>query len=408
MKVDILITHPGKHHALHLVAGCIQSGFTVRYITPFYKCGLGALVSQLPGKIGSKAKGYFHPSIPLSSVISPLEWQIRKLVSLKDKNLSYERAFDFFVAREIESGKYEAKVLVTLQDYMPETVRTAKKRGWKLWSDQILNQSDEMAIRIAQHEQSLGLLSTWQHSEKNNDEMIAAAEVITVPSSYTLDGIKNRVAVGTQIRTIPYGASAAQFSGDRLLDGDQIVILARAHSIRKGGHLLMQALRECAKDLLTIVAPKKIHIVILGNLEPALLTMLVNSSLPSGILITYGNVPHTEVSLLYRQASLFVMPSLSESMSLACIEALHAGLPLIITKYCGIDGFEPGRMGYEITDTAEALATALVQAFKNRHLWPQWSANSKCLASNLTWLEYEKEISRLVKYFNLQHSRDIV
>jgi glycosyltransferase involved in cell wall biosynthesis len=358
---------------------------------------LGAVVALIPGKIGSKAKGYFHPSIPLSCVVSPLTWQLRKLGSLFNNNLSYESAFDFFVAHAIENGRYQAAVLVTLQDYMPATVRAAKKRGWKIWSDQISNQSDEMAMRIAQHEQSLGLVNSWKHNEKINDEMIANSDVITVPSNYTLDGIKSRVSTITKVHTIPYGASEKQFAGTKLIDDSQIVILARAHSVRKGGHLLLQALQHCSTELLAVCAPKRIKVVILGNLEPDLFVLLNELILPEGLTVTHGNVPHTEVSHLYRKASLFVMPSLSEGMSLACMEAMHAGLPLIITRYCGIDGFEHGCMGYEIADSSESLSSALIDAFTNRELWSQWGINSQRLGITLTWTEYERNIRSLTK-----------
>lgn len=394
-KTEILIAHPGKHHALHLVAGCIKSGVTVRYVTPFYRRGLGRLVAALPGKIGNKASGYFHPDIPLNNVVSPMRWQIRKLISLFNNDLSYERAFDDFVAHKIESGKYQARVLITLQDYMPNTVRVAKRHGMIIWSDQILNQSDEMRTRILRHEQALSLDSIWQHSEHNNDAIIAASNVITVPSSYCLDGIKERIAPHTRVVTIPYGASAEQFSVNRTEDTRQIVILARAQSIRKGGHLLLAALQQCGSALLTASAPKKIKVVILGNLEPVLRSILDDLALPDGLSVEHGNVSHSMVAQLYQQASLFVMPSLSEGMSLACMEAMHACLPLVITRYCGIDGFIDGQMGYEITDTTESLASALVAAFNNKHLWQQWGENSKQLAMKLTWDAYEHEVVQL-------------
>lgn len=394
-KVDILIAHPGKHHALHLVVGCIKSGALVCYFTPFYRCGLGRLVAALPGKIGSKARGYYHPDIPLKSVISPLNWQIKKLVTLFKNNILFYCDFDTFVAQAIATGKYQANVLITLQDYMPETVRAARERGWHIWSDQILNQSEMMASRIARHERSLGLVKTWQHSEKCNDEVIAAASVVTVPSRYTLDGIAERVVKTTSVVTIPYGASAKQFADARLVDQNQIVILARAQSIRKGGHLLLYALQQCSTELLTTCAPKKIKVVILGNLEPELRPILDDLVFPDSLTVEDGNVAHAEVAQLYRQASLFVMPSLSESMSLACIEALHASLPLIITKYCGVDGFVSGEMGYEVDDTVESLATALVSAFNNQHLWRVWGNNSLKLAKQLTWDAYEQSIKKL-------------
>jgi glycosyltransferase involved in cell wall biosynthesis len=278
---------------------------------------------------------------------------------------------------------------------MPESVRAAKRRGWLIWSDQILNQSVEMTVRIAQHEEALGLADKWQHSEQMNDEIIAAADVITVPSVYTLDGIRDRIRPNTRIQSIPYGASTAQFAGCRLTNHEHITILVRAHSIRKGGHLFLSALQQCGSELLRACIPKRIEVIVLGNLESTLNSLLEKITLPEGISVKHGNVPHSEVALMYRQASLFIMPSLSESMSLACIEALHAGLPLIITKYCGIDTFISGEMGYEIEDTVESLKCALISAFKNQELWDQWGNNSRKVAQELTWEAYTANISRL-------------
>ncbi len=397
MKTDILIAHPGKHHALHLVAGCIKSGASVRYITPFYHCGLGRLVSALPGEIGDKAVGYYHPAIPLQSVISPIFWQIKKLFSIYKKDLSYEQEFDNYVAHAIETGKLQAKVVVTLQDYMPNTVKAASKRRYVIWSDQISNQSARMMERVSRHEQVFGMPSITQHSDHRNDAILASSQVITVPSSYCLAGIKSRIPLGVQVETVPYGADAAQFSIKPYADPQRLIILARAQSVRKGGHLLLNALAQCSTALLALCAPKKIEVVIMGELEPALQNRLSDVALPKGLTVVHGNIAHSKIAQLYQKASLFVMPSLSEGHSLACIEAMHAGLPLIITPYCGVDDFKHAHMGYEISDTAESLAAALVEAFKNRQLWPQWGVNAKLLASHLTWLEYERRISKLAR-----------
>ena len=364
------------------------------YITPFYRRGLGALVARLPGKIGNKAKGYFNSDIPLSCVCSPIIWQTRKLFAIFRNDATFDHDFDIFVAQTINAGKYQANVLVTLQDYMPKTVAAAKNRGWKIWSDQISNQSAEMRIRIAHHEKSLKITSPWQHDESSNDEILAVSDIITVPSSYTLDGISHRAPRNAEIFTIPFGASAQQFSGERLTDREVITILARAHSVRKGGHLLLKALQQCGTDLLAASGTKKIRVRILGKYEFVLAEFLSKLDLPKGLTIEHGNVAHAEVAGLYRQASLFVMPSLSESMSLACIEALHAGLPLIITEYCGIDGFRHGEMGYETEDTVESIASNLLKAFQNQDSWPQWSAAARKLAHELTWERYTSSISK--------------
>jgi glycosyltransferase involved in cell wall biosynthesis len=395
LKTDILIAHPGKHHALHLVAGCIQSGASVVYITPFYKKGFGRIVSLFPGNIGSKADGYFHPAISSKAVLAPIDWQIRKLLSIRRGDTTYEKAFDSFVADMIANGKVSAKLVITLQDYMPKTVRSAKNRGAKIWSDQILNQSAETSSRIMLHEKKYGLSQSWRHCEVNNGDVIALSDLITVPSDYCFTGIKDRLGPSTNVAVVPYGASIEQFSVKRIESNDEIVVLARAHSVRKGGHLLIRALGSKGRTLLKLSGSKRIKVIILGQLEEALTSMLKATSLPAGIVVEHGNVPHALVAEVYKRASLFVMPSLSESMSLACIEAMHAGLPLVITPYCGIDGFDHGRMGYLASDSIDSLESALVEAFANRMLWPQWGEESRRLASRLTWPKYQNTICKL-------------
>jgi glycosyltransferase involved in cell wall biosynthesis len=397
LKTDILIAHPGKHHVLNLVAGCIKTGASVQYITPFYRCGLGALIALLPGSIGNRAKGYFHVDIPLQAIVSPLKWQLIKLWALYKNSPQFESAFDHFVANEINQGKLVAKIVVTLQDYMPETVRAAKNQGAIIWSDQISNQSEATSLRIVSHEQQYGLSNSWQHSEKENDEILANSDVITVPSAYCLEGIQERLDPKSKVAVIPYGANADKFSVIKKKNTTEIVILARAQSVRKGGHLFLRALNDCGTEILNLCAPKKIRVIILGNLEPELSLLLHKLTLPDGLTVEHGNVAHFMVPTLYQKASLFVMPSLSEGRSLACLEAMHSGLPLIITPYCGVDGFKSGEMGYEISDTAESLAIALINAFKYRQYWGSWGANGSQLAVLLTWSEYELAVCRLIK-----------
>ncbi len=395
IRTEILVAHPGRHHALHLVAGCIKSGLSISYVTPLYHCGFGRFLSIFPGVIGQKASGYFHPDIPLEVVITPKSCQIKKLISLFNKDNYYENFFDEFVAKKIESGQYQAQMLVTLQDYMPMTVRAAKLQGCKIWSDQISNQSDETMLRIMRHETSLDNQSQFSHSEEANHAILSMSDVITYPSNYCFKAIDAYIPEKSRVMKIAYGASAERFSTPKITNPDVITVVVRANTVRKGGHLFIEALKQCSEIIEEICQPCAVKFVILGSLEDQLAKKLAMCHFPDGISIVHGNIPHEMMAKLYQPASLFIMPALSEGMSLACIEALHASLPLIITKHCGIDGFVSGEMGYMVDDNPQSLATALIAAFKNQHRWQNWSVNSKILADQLTWEAYELSIKKL-------------
>ncbi len=397
MTTDILIAHPGKHHVLNLVAGCIKSGANVKFVTPFYMKGSSRILRFWPGSVGIKARGYFHDGIDRGAVVSPLKFQLRKLISVCFNSSSYVQYFDRCVARSIQRGEFKAKILLTLQDYMPQSVRMAKDRGFVIWSDQISNQSSTMELRIRDHERKFSSTTLWTHDESVNTELLRITDVITVPSSYCLEGLQGRISPSSIVKNIPYGACAEIFAVSNREVMPDIVIVARANSIRKGGHLLIEALGVCGSALLNLNHHRKIRFLILGKLEPELFAYLQKANLPEGISFSHENIPHLRVAELYQRSSFFIMPALSEGRSLACIEAMHAGLPLIITKYCGIDGFESGKMGLEIEDTSSALAEALIKVFKMPEMWSKWGENSKRFASHFTWEAYEIEIGQLCK-----------
>ncbi|HEY3911731.1 MAG TPA: glycosyltransferase [Stellaceae bacterium] len=65
---------------------------------------------------------------------------------------------------------------------------------------------------------------------------------------------------------------------------------------------------------------------------------------------------------VYRDAGLFVLPTLNENFGLTVAEALAAGVPAISTKGAPWSGLENERCGWWIDHGIEPLATALAQA----------------------------------------------
>ncbi|WP_416050614.1 hypothetical protein [Cupriavidus basilensis] len=127
-KIDILIAHPYKHHVYHLAAGCQRSGWNTKLVVPLYRVGLGRCLASLPGRIGSKARGYYYEELEPNTIVSPLAWQARKLASLSSHSASFESKFDNYVARQIRDGEFKPKVLVTMQDYMPRVSRPPSRQ----------------------------------------------------------------------------------------------------------------------------------------------------------------------------------------------------------------------------------------------------------------------------------------
>lgn len=71
-------------------------------------------------------------------------------------------------------------------------------------------------------------------------------------------------------------------------------------------------------------------------------------------VIFHGFIEDKEILMnFYRQANFFVLPSYSETLGIAYIEAMSQGLPVIYSKGQGIDGyFEDGEVGFPINPSS--------------------------------------------------------
>ena len=368
----------------------------MRLVTPFYCKGLGKMVAALPGNTGKKAAGYQYGGLDARNVISPLGWQLRKLWFGGNSD-ALVSAFDDHVSTMINRGELRGRTLLTMQDYMPKSVQAGKNAGMRIWSDQILNSSRPATDRISLHYRMAGIEMQLAHDESRNDVILSLADMVTVPSRYTLAGIEGRMQDSASLHVVPYGVDRARFGIESRKSGDAIRVIARANSVRKGGHILLDAMEECGDTLRRLAKGRDIEIVVIGAMEPALAEWLRSAKLPNGLTIRAAVFPHVSMPALLASADLFVMPSLSESMSLICIEAMQAGLPLIVTPYCGIDCFVSGAMGLMSEDTSASLSAALIQAFSRIESWEEWGRAAAHKAIDLSWDAYEAGIAEVTR-----------
>lgn len=397
---EVVIAHPYKHHVYFLAKGVQAVCDRAVLLTPLYRKGVGRFLPLVPGSIGRKASGYFYDGLRDENVHAPSFWQMKKLASFISGHEKILEPYDSYVAKKINNKEINPKIFVTLQDYMPKSVLAAKKRGIHVWSDQITNQSMPALERIAKHEINAGKFrGEIINNEIINNEILKLADTITVPSSYCREGLVGRVQKNTGVHVVPYGAdpNIFKFKQSNIISNGVVNIVARANSVRKGGHILLEAFELCGEDILSNSGISSVNVKIIGKYAPDMLSIIKKSKIHKNIKIEARDYAHNEIPSLLAGANLFIMPALSESMSLVCVEAMHVGLPLIVTKYVGVDAIKDGVMGYVCEDNAVSIAKALKNFFLRSSEWGNMSCASNSLASRLTWLNYENGISKIVK-----------
>ena len=100
-----------------------------------------------------------------------------------------------------------------------------------------------------------------------------------------------------------------------------------------------------------------------------------------------GYIPREKISKYYIEADVFVLPSFNEGMSLAMLEAMASGLPLIVTQTGGTDSLvQEGLNGFTFTwGDVEQLTVHLKKLLEDRSLLRQMGLESRRRTEQFTW-----------------------
>ena len=95
-------------------------------------------------------------------------------------------------------------------------------------------------------------------------------------------------------------------------------------------------------------------------------------------------------------ADQFVMPSASESWGNAIVEAIAAGIPVIVTDTCGVARYVRDRAGLVISPNVMELRNAMERLLTDINLYRSFKANSVSLAQELSW---EKPVEQMIQLY---------
>lgn len=182
------------------------------------------------------------------------------------------------------------------------------------------------------------------------------ADAIICPSravkrSFIAEGISE-----DKVWVVPYGfsppADEASYTTQSKRDDNFTVVYVGSLSVRKGIRYLIEGFTalDHPKKRLVLVGPKTEQ------------SGIDDLKLSSDIEFT-GVLKGANLENAYRQADVFIQPSLEEGLSLVLGEALAHGLPIIATRESGVEElFVDGTCGYHIESRS---AQAITKSLKN-------------------------------------------
>jgi glycosyltransferase involved in cell wall biosynthesis len=242
--------------------------------------------------------------------------------------------------------------------------------------------------------QIYGNLIEWQTLKR-------AAVIHAVSESEARD-IK-RLGFTSEVVTIPNGVDFTEFvelpsrsvfqqRNPIIADKTVFLFLGRIHP-KKGLDLLLRAFCEVAK-----VRPNTV-LIIAGPDETGYQKQLENYLAEAGQLdkcIFPGMLQSEERLAALAAADVFVLPSYSEGFPIAPIEALAAGLPVILTEACNIPGIEEAGCGIIVRPENDSLSKAMRQLANNPELGKQMGDRGRELVlAKYTWARIASRLTQV-------------
>jgi glycosyltransferase involved in cell wall biosynthesis len=213
-------------------------------------------------------------------------------------------------------------------------------------------------------------------------EELQLADYVFCPSAYAKRTFVTQGISADKLVVCPYGVDTKFFAGRERprLSGPFNVLFLGNICMRKGVHYLLEAFQHAAL--------RDARLILAGPIDPSFRPVLDQYS---SFELT-GPIPHSQVHEQYQKADVFVIPSLADAYPLVALEAMSAGLPLIVSENTGVAGvIENGREGFVVPiRNAREIAAKLTLLYENREQCARMGLAAASATSTMTWENYKR------------------
>jgi glycosyltransferase involved in cell wall biosynthesis len=206
-----------------------------------------------------------------------------------------------------------------------------------------------------------------------------------------------------EVKFIPNGVDLNIFRpGPGIPNNEQFRVICVARLIeRKGQHHLIQAVKRLSDSGVDVL----LSLVGAGDSKREYENLARSLGVHDRIRFV-GYIPREEISDFYKTAQVFVLPSYNEGMSLAVLEAMAVGLPVVVTRTGGTaELVEQGINGF-VFDWADvdALTNYLRVLANDRKLLHAMGTASLNRAKDFSWDMIADRFLKLFRDNSVDHS----
>jgi len=356
-----------------------------------------------PSYVSQLERRAFH-ALPFEKIRTYPIWQLLQDVAnkgignptLTDRLWEWkEHRFDQWAAQQLHDELdavhvVEHSALATIQAARQKDVLTFYRQPSQhhTFFTQVYRKQTEMYPEL---EADRGHLHDSPLSAKRNarrDREIELADYVLAKSTFTKRTLTDAGVNPEKILVTPYGCPEVAPKHQSV--PESVTFLnAGTQNLRKGLHLLYEAWDRLAPD------PDTATLQLIGTME---LPEHLRQGL-SGEVQYEDSIPHDELMHRYRNASVFVLPSLADGFAMVVTEAMSRGLPVITTENTGAaDLITHKENGLIIpANDVDALVQQLRWCIQNKHRLPEIGANAVETARQWQWSDYRREFARSMR-----------
>lgn len=206
-----------------------------------------------------------------------------------------------------------------------------------------------------------------------------AAAVIAISQRHR--ALAWQTAPGLPIDIIVNGVDLAHFPPVMRPPGAPVTVLCAARLIERKGQ---QYLLEAAAQLRRRGVAVRILLAGTGDAEPQLRQQAYASGLDDCVEFL-GFVERDAMPAVYAQADIFCLPSFNEGMSMALLEAMASGLPVVVTETGGLEELLDSNGLVVPWAAVERLADALAFLINDEQRRADWGQRGRQIAEGFTW-----------------------
>jgi glycosyltransferase involved in cell wall biosynthesis len=136
-----------------------------------------------------------------------------------------------------------------------------------------------------------------------------------------------------------------------------------------------------------------------GDQLPLMIERIAQLRISSHFHFT-GFLKGQDIERVWSMSNVYVMPSVSEPFGIAPLEAIQAGVPVIISNQSGVAEVMPHAMKVDFWNSHE-LAAAICSVLKYKSLSNTLARNGAAEIGDISWNSAAKKLSQLYHGLNI-------